>query len=249
MKRLALFAAILALCGCTRSLPVTKVTFEVRGVSSGSLTKSLASDVGALLDASAPTGTPTLSIRSTTNSARVYSASVGAEITLPLDTYTITGDYTPSSSIIDVVGGYAYAEPTYRISTTATIGESTSSVPLDATYTCIALIGDFSECTEYWHTRSNNDDVTVTGWVRSGNLGVIYIRHSDGSWDTAHPYRVTALPVDLAEHERATFNLTDALASGCIAVENGRWYRFSPSEVETASGVLGINFPAWEQGN
>jgi hypothetical protein len=246
MKKALFLAALALLMACTKenqNAEQVTVTFQVGGIQTGAITK--AGTPEAALAASAPSGAITLRLVSTTNDARRYNVTAGQAVSLPADTYNVTGEYIPQV-VTAVYHGNAYREPRYSVSTTIQVTEE-ETITIPARYECIALVIDFTQSAKYLHTNASLNMEEITAWQRSGDYGVIYVACTS-YWSTAGGYTIQSFPVDEAEGEMRSYRLHTTGAGGII-VEKGKWYCFSPGEVAKVSGSLAPTFPAWQNGN
>lgn len=223
-----------------------EVLITIGGVASGDLaTKTDGDAVATIIKTTAPTGTPTLSLQSTTNAARSYTVTPGVPVNLPYDTYTVTGRYVPSKRG-DTMRGAVYAEPRYKVAATIEVVPDKGEYSVPAEYECFALVIDYATTKRYTHLTSNMDTVDFTLFATSGDMGIAYIFVSS-EWGQ-YRNRITAYPTDEAEHEATEYALVTNRNYDGYYVQNGKWYCFSPAAVETESGALGIELPEWEAG-
>ena len=248
MKQILLLSALFAValsCRVSSDAPLaTKtITISLSGVQTGDMTKAL--DPTALLGSTAPVGGVTLSLVSTTNALRRYTATPGQALTVPLDTYDVTGSYLPSSSGNIFSKGKVYARPPYSASGRITVTEDTDAYSVAATYDCFALVIDYSECEKYGILGAGGSMIDFTWFTDSEGMGLAYIV---GDWNAA-PLRIDAVPQDKANYEQVRYELvTDPSYQG-VLVENGKWYAFGPNGVQTGGADIGIDLPGWERGN
>ena len=247
MKRLTLILlAFLPLLACMKQTPPAgsvDVTFNLGGVRTGSIATK--GSVDAILTATAPPGALQLTITSTTNASRIYHANIGQAVNLPIDTYHVTGEYIPQVAVA-VWHGNAYQEPRYLVDAQLTIQEGQDSYTLEAQYNCFALVIDFAECAKYGHTNSKSSPEDITAWAMQDGMGVLYV-NCIAAWTATSGYTIYAYPVDTAEKEMQAYTLVMAGAGG-YPVEYGKWYCFTPAEVDKQSGSLSTSFPAWVPG-
>lgn len=248
MKRTLLFLTILAtLLGCSkdRSIGYREVTITIGNVLSGDITKTDADNVAAILRTTAPSGVPTLTLQSTTNTKRSYEVTPGIPVNLPYDVYNVSGRYVPSK-VGDTFRGSVYHEPRYNVSSTIEIIPDKDEYEVPATYECFALVIDWATTVKYTHVGKDTNVADFTYFAGSGDLGVAYIFVSSEWNEMAN--RITAYPVDEAEHEPTEYRLVTNRNYNGYYVENGKWYAFAPAAVETESGVLGVKLPEWVAG-
>ena len=86
------------------------------------------------------------------------------------------------------------------------------------------------------------------GWVEGEGEALVYVACTSG-WTATSNLILNAYPVDDVNFEQTQYNLATTSASGCVKVDNGKWYQFNPGAVETESGNIGITLPGWEGGN
>lgn len=238
--------------GETQQMPTKTavITFSISGAQSGGMPQTkgttLEEGIGAILQATKPTGTPILTIKSKTISSRKYTAEVGEQIALPLDTYTVTGTFNTKTED-HAMPGTLHKTPPYQINQTITVTEESAEFPLTAQYTCFALILDTRQCTKYQHTYINNAYADLGTWYEADSLKIIYLK-PEGEITKEKPYYIKAFPVNLAEFEKKEYKMVSEKANGYVQAVNGKWYLFSPQACDTASGDLGISLPDWQQG-
>lgn len=246
---ITLFAVLAMMMACTKTaLPGedgSMVIFQVGGIRTGEIATKAGSP-NAILSATAPTGELSLKIVSTTNQARKYTAQPGVPVSLPADTYQVTGEYIPAAAA-QVWHGTAYKEPRFSISSTIEVTEAESTFTIPARYECFALVIDFQECAKYRHTNANITQEDITQWATLDDMGVLYVS-CVSAWNSSIPYTIQAFPVDTAEGEMQSYSLITSGTGGKV-VENGKWYCFSPGKVDKLSGTIATSFPAWEDGN
>lgn len=226
--------------------PEGRVVIRVGGVSSGYLpTKTDAGAAAAIIATTAPTGTPTLTLQSTSNAARSYEVRPGVPVSLPYDTYTVAGRYVPTKKG-DTLRGAVYGEPRYRVSATIEVVPDKGEYEVPAEYECFALLIDYATTRRYTHLTANLDPTDFTMFTTSGDMGIAYI-YVSSEW-AQYRNRITAYPTDEAEHEPTEYALVTNRNYDGYYVENGKWYCFSPAHVATESGALGVVLPEWEAG-
>lgn len=241
MKHFCYIIAALLLAACSIDPPTATVRINVGGVRSGAITKS----VDEALSATAPTGTITLELQSTTTSIRRYTTTAGSEITVPIDEYRVTGTYAPTA-IADAYYCNAYTQPKYTVDGTIRVTEGTESYTVDASYDCFALLIDLTDAEGLKHR--NGDEWRDTDYLTTvGNYGVAYIDFAS-NWSASNPYRLRVVAADKEHHEDAEYRLAHSATSTIIAVERGKWYLLGSNEVTSQSGSIGINLPEWTQG-
>lgn len=249
MKKLVLISFILLgfFCGCSkeRVSGSREVVINIGGVSSGSMTKTDTDNVAALLRATAPTSVPTLSLKSTTNTARSYEVTPGKAINLPYDTYTVTGRHVPAKKG-DTFRGVVYNEPRYSVSATIEVVPDKGEYEVSAMYECFAVVIDWATTKKYTLVGKDTNVADFTLFVGSGDLGVAYIFVNSEWGEIAN--RVTAYPTDEAEHEATEYRLVTNRNYEGYFMEYGKWYCFAPAAVETESGSLSVKLPEWEAG-
>lgn len=244
---ISLVAVMLVITGCKKDSTVgsREIVITIGGVQSGYMTKTDAANVLALLNSTAPTGVPTLSLQSTTNNKRSYEVTPGTPINLPYDTYTVTGRYVPAKKG-DTIRGAVYGEPRYSVSSTIEVVPDKGEYEVSATYECFALVIDWATTKKYTHVGKDMNVADFTLFTGSGDLGVAYIFVSSEWGDYAN--KITAFPTDEAEHEATEYRLVTNRNYDGYFVEYGKWYCFAPAAVATESGSLSIKLPEWSAG-
>ena len=246
MKRLLIaFVAILSLLACSKQeVSYKTVVFSLPAVQSGSMTKADAVAVSTALSAANPKTMPFITIQSTSVAGRCYKSRVGQSVTLPLDTYTVTGTYAPSTGIAKFLNLRISDEPSYKIEQTITVTEDSSVYELGVIYQCFALVIDSSVSSKYSFINEGGAVAPVTSFVFTDGIGVCF-----GVPSVSAPvYSLTVSPADEVNYEATTYRLGYGSGQGDIMLSYGKWYCFSPGEVTTQSGNLGIAYPEWEAG-
>lgn len=239
--------SILFLVGCKKE-PIPRsgnVIINIGGVESGNITKTDADNVSAILRTTAPSSVPVLTLQSTTNDKRSYEVTPGVPVSLPYDTYSVSGRYTPTK-VGETFRGAVYHEPRYNVSATIEVIPDKEEYEVPATYECFALIIDWATTRRYTHVGKDTNVADFTLFSGSGDLGVAYIFVSSEWNEMAN--RITAYPTDEAEHEPTEYRLVTNRNYDGYYIEYGKWYCFAPAAVETESGTLGIKLPEWTSG-
>ena len=246
MKRVVLMIAVAVLgWGCTaqRDADVVYQDVELRvsGVRSGEIATRSVADV---LDATAPSGIPTLRLESVDVSTRVYSVSPGESVSVPVGRYRVSGNYT-GEKVGTANGNGLYQEPSYAVSGEIDVVPGVSQYTVSAAYDCAAILvseESVSRVTHYYEGASDYVDLAVFKHV--GGYGVLYMRLAYNiNW------YVRVYPQDVVNQESRLFNLVSGkVQSGTVFVERGRWYLLSPSDVERQEGDIVIDLPDWSEG-
>ena len=244
---LTMFAiCLLASCGKIDE-PTVDVTFVLSGVESGSLTKSLNSDVAALLELVKPSLTPTVTLKSTTNALRTYTIRVGETVSIVCDTYTASGRCTDNVSQVGAVfDATLFDKPTYRISQTVIINKG-GQVTLTAIYDCSGIVIDYAMAESYAFSQPDNDKTTATfnGFTRSGDIGIVFLHFDYMTMSRA--IRLLVTPANTIDYEAKMFYLgsPDTNNDEILKLNYGTWYCFYPGEIEKSTGALGFTLPQW----
>jgi len=245
MRKLVYFLALALALSCAPEARLTgekTVNFTVSGVQSGPLTKA----VSDALEATAPPATGAeLVIQSKTVDARTYTGTVGTPVTLAYDSYEVYGTYTPES-FGTVFYSTAYKVPCYSLSGDITVTEADETYPLTAAYECFAVVVDYTKVSKVEVSTRADILSEYTGFVRSGDYGIIYLKTAN--YTASAPFRVRVTPLDASTHEPAEYALSKSGAGGTIKLEGGRWYLFNPTAVETTSGDFSVSFPGFDEG-
>lgn len=244
MKKGFLLLAAILLTACTKEqTPLATVTFHLAGVESGEMTKVSSEGVASALSATAPSGPFTLTAVSRTNPLRTYTITTGVPVTMAVDSYSVSGSGR-GHEIASITGGTLYDSPLWSASSDVEVGSDGGSLSVSASYSCIALIIDKSVTRELAVMNGSEEAVYTPGGT--SEVGVVY---AAGNWYYSKPLRVIARPVDTVSREETRYELVFGDYDGMVNVRYGRWYSFTPGEVATASGSLGVEFAGWIQGN
>ena len=93
-----LLIAILSIA-CAKEPQYATVTFDVRYVQSGTITKVSSGAVSEALAASMPTGPFQIHLVSKTNPLRSYDITTGSSVTIAVDDYTVTGSVLNNAGV------------------------------------------------------------------------------------------------------------------------------------------------------
>lgn len=245
-KTTILALAVLLAVGCAKENPTAgeaSVTFLV-GIQSGEMpTKGVAEVLAGIV----PSGSLQLTIRSTTNSQRVYQVTAGQPATIAIDTYQVTGQYTPAAPFI-CTRGQIYAEPRFSVSTSVAVDGNEDAIAVPVVWDCFAVVRDCSRVASIQATNANASFEELTAWAGNDDYKVAFVTCTSG-WDANYALRLLVTPVDGVNYQPTTFRLVTTPVAGSISVRNGYWYEFSPEGVATRSGSLGLTFPEWTEGN
>lgn len=244
-KEIIAILAAAVLIGCTKDQQPqgeTTITFAVGGVTSGQMTKSVTD----LLAATLPSGKLALRLKSTTNAMREYTVTAGEAVTIPLDTYQVTGAYTPAASFNCPRGAF-YLEPKYSVSSRVEVDGETDTITLPVTWDCFAIIRDNTKVASVLASNASATPQEVTAWAGDGDLRLVYAS-CISAWDSSMALQLIVTPADAANYQATSWWLSTTDTAGMLQVRNGYWYEFDPEGVETGTGSLDFDFPAWING-
>lgn len=250
MKRtiMTLLAGLVALA-CTKGLEPAEVSvsFRVDGVVNGGMPTKGDAEVAEVLSGIAPAYAPTLTIQSKTNPKRVYTARPGDVLTLAVDSYHVTGEGGGGGQK-SIFGGKIYTSPLYAIDQDVVVGEDGGEYVLNGFYTCFAVVYDCADVASLGFSDvTNSGYVGPDVWVGDEQYHVSFVVRSGGSWTASQPLKVSVVPVDDVNYEETEYRISYGPGAQ-VGVSNGRWYLFSPSGVDVASGDIDVNLPGWEKG-
>lgn len=242
-----LLAGAALLSSCSKHEEMVSVRFDI-GVSSGPITRAMPDGLSEALSATAPSGPFSLSAKSTDNDLRSYSVTTGVPLTMAVGGYAVTGSGV-GGFISKVTGGNIYSSPSWAVSKSVTVTESSTEFSLDASYSCPALVFDLSEV-DYVEFSNGADIFTLTSFPGTEGFGVVYPK-PETSWISSKPLWVYVYPKDKVNGETALYKVispTTNASAELLQVRNGYWYKLSPGKVEVVSGSLGLTFPEWMDG-
>lgn len=245
--QILLFTLVLASCQKV-AVPDTpqcqEVVFSINGIVGSMPTKVTSSEISEALTSIVPPTNIELTLKSKTIAARVVKVTVGIPQSIPLDTYTVTGEYAPETDCYAIYKGRLYNAPTYKVNTEVTIQEGKSDYSVLASYTCLALVFDLDASSSVQILKAGDgtyeeykDRLTVVG-----SLGIGYIY----TWTSWTPLIIRVYPIDEANYEATTYKINldqDTYAQYC-----GKYYYYPVNAAKTASGGLTVSFPNWTNG-
>lgn len=217
--------------------------FGLSGVESGVMTKVSADAVSEALEATSPVGPFTLRAVSKSNPLRAYDITTGVPVTMAVDAYTVTGSGA-GAEIATITGGKLYATPKWSVDTEVTVSADGGSLPVEARYSCIAVVMDRSLVASV-RFKNGADDVDSYPVGGTDVVGVVY---ASGNWTYSKPLYLYVNPSDVMNYETKLYRLVNGSYEGMLNVQNGRWYSLSPGAVETTSGTMGLTFGGWMPG-
>ena len=241
MKRatISILAALL-LAGCAAVEPeAVNVRFDIGGVQSGPLTK--AASVSAAITETLNYGTPTVTLTSKTNPARVLTIPTGQDVSVPADTYTATLDYRPASLGACALGN-VYASPTYAVEEDVRVIPDKDRYTLTAHFTCFAIAIDHGDVAAY----SLGGGSTWAGfnhYEAATGYEVRYIA-PEGSGVTT----LRAFASDPATHDDRDYGIGWGGSTAEVTLETAKWYLFPSQGVDLAWGVFGLSFGSFHEG-
>ena len=240
MKRTTtLLLAALLLTACADTQPeAVAVRFDIGGVQSGPLTK--ATSVGAAIAETATYGTPTVTLTSKTNPARVLTIPTGQEASVPVDTYTATIDYAPAAVGTCTLGS-VYATPTYAVSEDVRVIPDKDRYTLTARFTCFAIAIDHTDAAGYG--IKDGDTYPVLEYAGTTGYEVRYIKPEGSGTTTLRAYASDPTSRDDRDY---TLGWGGTSAEVTLAVAN--WYLFPTQAVEQAWGTFGLSFGSFHEG-
>ena len=244
MKRLVLIIAVAALgWSCTASEePADGRLQEIRIGISGILSGDIATKgMSEALSSTAPSGVPTLQLVGVDVTTRSYSVRPGESVTVPVGKYSVSGSYRPTKQ--GEVGGNAlYHEPSYEVSGQIDVVQGVSGYSVPATYDC-AVIAVGSDV-DYVEGATTGTYSELSAFKAAGDVRLLYVRLAYNL-----DWKLRVYPVELDEHEMRQFTLVSGKAqTGAVFVEKGKWYLFSPGEVDKQDGDITIELPEFGEG-
>lgn len=249
MKKTALILSALALSlfvSCSKPEKLVQVSFSV-GVESGPMTRAFSESLADALSQSVPPGPFSLKAQSKTNELRSYSVTTGSPIQMAVDSYDVTGS-GKGSVVAEVTQGEILSYPAWSVNSSVTIEEDGGTYSVPASYTCVAIAVDKTKV-EKIVIMSGANEVTVTDFGGNEEAGVVFVKCT-GTWTASKPLWVYVYPLDRVNCETALYKFINTAndVDGFVRVRNGYWYALVPGDVEVASGSMGIDFGAWNEG-
>lgn len=240
MKRatISILAALL-LAGCAAVEPeAVNVRFDIGGVQSGPLTK--AASVSAAITETLNYGTPTVTLTSKTNPARVLTIPTGQDVSVPADTYTATIDYRPASLGACALGN-VYASPTYAVEEDVRVIPDKDRYTLTAHFTCFAIAIDHTDAAGYG--IKDGDTFPVLEYAGTTGYEVRYIKPEGSGVTTLRAYAS-----DPTSRDDRDYTLGWGGTSAEVTLEAAKWYLFPTQAVEQAWGTFGLSFGSFREG-
>lgn len=245
MRRWLLLAVLALAWGCTASekpAELQEIRVRVSGVTSGSIgTKSVQDALAGTL----PSGSPTLTLRSTEVSSRVYTVHGSESVSVPVGVYEVSGGYE-ATSVGTAAGNKLYTEPSFSAAGEIEVVSGVDTYEVSGEYNCYAVAVDkteVSKVTQYYTGASGYNELKSMKTV--GDVAIIYVKVS-----YTEPWYLNIYPVDEANQEVRQYILSPKSGqSGTVFVETGRWYLLSPRDVEKQEGAIGVDLPGWSEGN
>ena len=240
MKRTTtLLLAALLLTACAETQPeAVAVRFDIGGVQSGPLTK--ATSVGAAIAETATYGTPTVTLTSKTNPARVLTIPTGQDAQVPADTYTATVDYTPTALGTCALGSI-YASPTYAVSEDVRVIPDKDRYTLTAQFTCFAIAINHADTAGYG--IKDGDTYPVLEFPGTTGYEVRYIKPQGSGTTTLRAYAS-----DPTSRDDRDYTLGWGGTTAEVTLEAAKWYLFPTQAVEQAWGRFGLSFGSFHEG-
>lgn len=246
IKRLILFITALMLAACVETEGLISVRFDLVGVSCGNMTKATTSQIGAALDATAPTGVAALTLQSTTVASRSYTVEVGEYVFIPADTYTVTAEYAITPLGTSPMGK-VYAEPTYSVNTEATVLDGKEKYEVAASYTCFALVIDHGETAGY-EIGVSGSFVPFDYYAATSGVEVRYVL-PDAETIPSCATDIRIIPTNAMDYDIMQRSVRwGGNASVDCVFETGKWYCFSPASIEKIEGQFSIRVPRFGEG-
>lgn len=220
---------------------VVAVRFTLGGTKVGPITKATDSELQNAVNAAALYSTPVLSLTSTSNPSKTYTATVGMEVMLPLGTYTVeallTGQRHTTSPF-----GTVYTTPCGKIEKTIEVTATTRSIALTVEPTCFALVLDRSVTTKYRIDHANMVD-GLSIFPNTDAISVVFITPGDSSSETC---TATLKAVNATGGEK-DYPVSWNWATGGTHLETGKWYAFAAS-ASTIGATFSVDYGSFVHG-
>lgn len=250
MKKLLVFILLLfSILGCNKvvqpELPKYKeVTFSIKGIVGSMPTKATSTEITNALSSIVPPTNITLTLKSKTISSRVVKVTVGVSQAIPLDTYTVIGEYIPEDNYQAIYKGRLYTAPTYTVNTEVTIVENEENYSVTANYNCLALVFDIASSSSIQILKAGDgtyeefkDRLAIVN-----NLGIGYIY----TWTNWTPLIIKVYPIDEANFEAVTYKLN--IEQSNYSQWCGKYYYYPVNPAQTSNGGITVVFPTWSNG-
>ena len=241
MKRafISLLLAALTATAClnydeldTRS--IARVRFTLGTPTSGTMTKATDDALQAAVDAVTTYGTAIITLTSTADPTKTYTATPGTDVLLPVGTYTATadikGNYYKDSPLGDV-----YTTPCATVTQTVEVARDTKTIPLTSKPTCYALVLNRPQ-TQYIRINYNNMVDSMRIFPDGEGIGVVFIKPS-----TATIPGCTAGLVPHSDGGDREYSVSWLTGQGGTHLTEGAWYCFNGPQATATAGVTVTN--------
>ena len=189
--------------------------------------------------------TISLVLQGTGTTTGVYTIKSGEATQVPVGTYNVTGT-SFGNQVGDLINSNCYFtdKPYITINTSVTIVEGTSSYTVAAKFNSFCIVVDFDEITKatYKNISAATKEITFN---RYDNVGLIFCQ---GTY-TDVPLKITLTPADATHYQETEFGFsTNSATQKYTYVQPGKFYKLHPAALGSSGPVVGIGFPAFEEG-
>lgn len=237
MKKLFLFLILLA--GCAQLPPQeVSVRFGLSFYESGQFpTKGFSEEIAATI----PSAVGLVLTNTSTNVE--YNVATGESITLPVGTYTVTGQHVPTATQLCYgTTKYLCKTPGITVEDEVTVEAGTANYSVAATYTGFAVGVLPSECSA-WKVKIKTGSFEDVDRIEAEGLWWVF---GYGSFSSTQPLDMTLVPISGSNftHRLVMSNPDENMT----LVENGKWYILHPTMTTTQAGTFGLSLPPWVSG-
>jgi len=206
------------------------VRFTLEAPQTGALTKASDETLQAAVDAVTTYGTAPITLTRTDDATKVYTATPGTEVYLPVGTYTATADINGTQHTTSPLGT-VYTTPCATVTQTVEVTTQTTTIPLTSTPTCYALILD-RKTTRAFRIRYDNMVDALPIFPDGGDLAVVFVKPS-----TQIAGCTAGLIPQSATGSEREYTVSWLTGQGGTHLDAGCWYCFTAPATIVTAGV------------
>lgn len=212
---------------------IVAVRFTLGTPTSGAITKATDNALQAAVDAVTTYGTATITLTKADDPTKVYTATPGTDVLLPVGTYTATadikGEWYKTSPL-----GEVYTTPCASVSQSVEVARATKTIPLTGNPTCYALILN-RPTTSYYRINYNNAVDALPIFPDGEGIGVVFIKPS------TQIAGCTAGLVPWSAGGEREYTVSWLTGQGGTHLAAGCWYCFNGPAATAMAGVTVTN--------
>jgi len=221
---------------------IVPVTFRLDGLQSGPLTKATDAELQAAVAAASTFATPTITLTSSVDPTKVYTATPGTQTYLPVGDYMATANIEGQQTTVCAFGT-VFSTPSMAVQQSVSVKDTTHTVTLTAQPRCFALLLDRST-TQYYRLEHGYETNGLNIFPDGEGIAVVFIV-PNGTQSTTRTATIWARSAVSSNDKYYPVSWLDANSGTHLAV--GNWYCF-PGMASGVDATIEMTYGTFARG-